>query len=72
MRSSTADPQNDRLAKSSPPSARALRDEELKVEIRRVYQDNLGVYGARKIWRQLGREGFAVARCTGRAPHARA
>jgi putative transposase len=51
-------------AKRRPPSARALRDEELKVEIRRVHADNFGVYGARKVWRQLGREGNVVARCT--------
>jgi putative transposase len=51
-------------AKSRPPSARALRDEELKKEIMRVFNDNFGVYGARKIWRQLLREGRQVARCT--------
>jgi putative transposase len=45
-------------------SARAVRDAKLKVEIRRVYDDNLKVYGARKVWRQLYREGIAVARCT--------
>ena len=46
------------------PSARAVRDEELKAEVRRVHAENFGVYGARKVWRQLGREGVAVARCT--------
>jgi putative transposase len=46
------------------PSARALRDAKLKVEIRRVHDDNFGVYGARKLWRQLHREGISVARCT--------
>jgi putative transposase len=51
-------------AKRRPPSARELRDEELKVEIRRVHKDNFGVYGARKAWRQLRREGTVVARCT--------
>jgi putative transposase len=51
-------------AKNRPLSARALRDEELKVEIRRVHAEHLGVYGARKVWRQLHREGIAVARCT--------
>jgi putative transposase len=51
-------------AKRRLPSARALRDEELKVEIRRVHADNFGVYGARKVWRQLHREGIVVARCT--------
>ena len=51
-------------AKRRPPSARALRDEELKAEIARVHAEHFGVYGARKVWRQLGREGIAVARCT--------
>jgi transposase InsO family protein len=51
-------------AKSRLPSARALRDEELKGEIARVHAEQFGVYGARKVWRQLGREGIAVARCT--------
>ena len=46
------------------PSARALRDEKLKLDIRRVHQDNFGVYGARKVWRQLRREGISAARCT--------
>jgi putative transposase len=46
------------------PSARAVRDAWLKVEIGRVHADNFGVYGARKVWRQLGREGTVVARCT--------
>jgi putative transposase len=46
------------------PSARALRDEQLKTAISRVHQDNYGVYGARKVWLQLNREGTAVARCT--------
>ena len=36
----------------------------MKVEIRRVYDEHFGVYGARKVWRQLHREGIAVARCT--------
>jgi putative transposase len=47
-----------------PRSARRRRDEELKVEIRRVHAERFGVYGARKVWRQLHREGTAVARCT--------
>jgi putative transposase len=46
------------------PSARALRDAELLVQIRRVHAANQGVYGAEKVWRQLHREGIAVARCT--------
>jgi transposase InsO family protein len=45
-------------------SARARRDAELKVAVQRVFEENFGVYGARKVWRQLQREGFAVARCT--------
>jgi transposase InsO family protein len=45
-------------------SARAKRDAELEVEVLRVYVENFCVYGARKIWRQLRREGFDVARCT--------
>jgi putative transposase len=44
--------------------ARARRDITLKTEIRRVYEENFGVYGVRKVWRQLLREGIAVARCT--------
>ncbi len=51
-------------AKANRPSRRQLRDAELEVEIRRVYDENFGVYGARKVWRQLNREGFGVARCT--------
>jgi putative transposase len=51
-------------AKRRLPSARALRDEKLKVDIRRVHKENFGVYGARKVWRQLHREGISVARCT--------
>ena len=45
-------------------SDRARRDEVLRPEIRRVFEENWQVYGARKIWRQLRREGFDVARCT--------
>jgi putative transposase len=51
-------------AKRRPPSARALRDEALKAEIARVHAEHFGVDGARKVWRQLHREGIAVARCT--------
>src|SRR5712691_9791750 len=51
-------------ARSRPPCARNLRDEKLKPEIARVHGENFGVYGARKIWRQLNREGIVVARCT--------
>ena len=45
-------------------SARARRDAALKIEVRRVFEENFGVYGVRKVWRQLKREGFDVARCT--------
>ncbi len=45
-------------------SRRAKRDEVLKSEIRRVFEENFRVYGVRKLWRQLGREGLVVARCT--------
>jgi transposase InsO family protein len=44
--------------------ARAKRDATLMAEIRRVWEDNFQVYGVRKIWRQLAREGIVVARCT--------
>jgi len=50
--------------KSRPASPRAIRDERLKEDIRRVHSANFGVYGARKLWRQLNREGIPVARCT--------
>ena len=43
---------------------RAKRDAELSVHIRRVFAENFSVYGVRKVWRQLTREGVAVARCT--------
>ena len=50
--------------KKRPPSARAGRDEYLRGEIRRVWDSNLEVYGADKVWAQLNREGIRVARCT--------
>jgi putative transposase len=46
------------------PSARAVRDDQLKAMIVRVHADNYGVYGARKVWLALNREGTPVARCT--------
>ncbi|WP_344690554.1 IS3 family transposase [Blastococcus jejuensis] len=49
-------------ARTRPPSTRAVRDDQLKAEIR-VHEANLGVYGARKVWRALNREGVPVARC---------
>jgi transposase InsO family protein len=45
-------------------SRRARRDLALKPEIARVFAENFEVYGVRKVWRQLGREGISVARCT--------
>jgi transposase InsO family protein len=45
-------------------SPRARQDRVLMEQIRQVHAANFGVYGARKVWRQLGREGVAVARCT--------
>ena len=44
--------------------ARVRRDEALKPEIRRVWENNFKVYGVRKVWIQLNREGIAVAKCT--------
>ena len=44
-------------------SERARRDVVLKTEIDRVFKGNFGVYGVRKVWRQMKREGFDVARC---------
>ena len=51
-------------AKTRPRCKRAVRDEELSAHIRRVFDENYGVYGARKVWRQLNREEVQVARCT--------
>lgn len=45
-------------------SARAQSDDALRPEIQRVWDENRHVYGAKKVWKQLKREGFAVARCT--------
>eukprot|EP00456_Euglypha_rotunda_P088095 TRINITY_DN9002_c0_g2_i1.p1 TRINITY_DN9002_c0_g2~~TRINITY_DN9002_c0_g2_i1.p1 ORF type:complete len:302 (+),score=35.37 TRINITY_DN9002_c0_g2_i1:337-1242(+) len=45
-------------------SARAKRDESLKSEVQRVFLENFAVYGVRKMWRQLKRDGFCLARCT--------
>ena len=43
---------------------RARRDARLRPEIRRVWEENFQVYGVRKVWRQLRREGIEIARCT--------
>lgn len=58
---------HEHVARQAAPSrlpARAQRDAALQVEIRRVFEENLDVYGVRKVWRQLRREGVSVARCT--------
>jgi putative transposase len=51
-------------AKTRPPSPRALRDAELRPEVLRVWEQNLAVYGADKVWDQLNKDGITVARCT--------
>ena len=51
-------------AKTRPPSARQVRDAELKPEVLRVWEQNLSVYGADKVWDQLNKDGITVARCT--------
>jgi putative transposase len=51
-------------ATSRPVSARAVRDADLTDLIRKVHADNYGVYGARKVWHELHRQGVDVARCT--------
>jgi putative transposase len=45
-------------------TARAHRDASLRVEIQRVYDEHHQVYGPRKVWKQLRREGIRAARCT--------
>jgi putative transposase len=50
------------LSKTS--TVKEQRDQQLAVEIARVHRENFGVYGARKVWLQLNREGIPVARCT--------
>jgi putative transposase len=52
------------VARKRPLSQRVMRDRELIVEIQRVYDENLFVYGADKVWAQLNRENIRVARCT--------
>jgi len=56
--------QKTRQADPSRLPKRVRRDAALRMEIERVWHENRQVYGARKVWRQLHREGFAVARCT--------
>lgn len=49
-------------ARSRPPSARTLADEELKLKISEIHRENFAVYGARKVWRALARKGEDVGR----------
>lgn len=51
-------------AKTRPESTRTVRDRELAVRIEQVHEDNYSVYGARKVWAELHRQGVDVARCT--------
>jgi len=51
-------------ARKRAPSARQVRDTQLRPEILRVFEQNLCVYGADKVWDQLGKDGIGVARCT--------
>ena len=53
-----------RRARPETAPARVRRDAELSREIRRVWIENFEVYGVRKVWRQMQREGHDVARCT--------
>lgn len=55
-------------AKARPPSARDRGDAAAKVEIRRVWMANYQVYGARRVYKQLRREGHIIARCTVERP----
>jgi putative transposase len=58
---------HEHVARRGDPSrmpVRAKRDPELRREVQRVFEENLRVYGVRKVWHQLRREGFQVARCT--------
>jgi putative transposase len=50
--------------KALPPSARTVTDEKLTNEIRRIHDANYQAYGARKMWRELHRQGILAARCT--------
>jgi putative transposase len=58
---------HERVAQRRDPSRlspRAQRDEAMKPEVRRMFDANFKVYGVRKVWRQMQREGFDIARCT--------
>jgi len=53
-----------RVADPGKRSARARRDDEIREQIRRVHAASFGLYGTRKVWHQLRREGIKVAKCT--------
>ena len=53
-----------RLANPQLRSARARRDDEIREQIKRVHDDSSGLYGTRKVWHQMRREGVKVAKCT--------
>ena len=53
-----------RLADPGKRSVRVRRDDEIKQQIRRVHGDSSGLYGTRKVWHQIRREGATVAKCT--------
>ena len=53
-----------RLADPAKRSARARRDDDMCEQIRRVHEASFGIYGSRKVWHQLRREGLDVAKCT--------
>jgi putative transposase len=58
------DPSSYYKFKKRPEAARTVRDAELTVLIKQIHADNYSVYGARKIWRELHRQGHQAARCT--------
>jgi len=53
-----------RLAAPARRPARARRDDDMREHIKRVHENSFGLYGARKVWHQLRREGISIARCT--------
>jgi transposase InsO family protein len=57
-----------RLADPGKRSVRARRDDEIKEQIKRVHDNSSGLYGTRKVWHQMRREGIKVAKCTVERP----
>src|SRR5690606_28540398 len=53
-----------RLADPDKRPARARRDDEMRAQIKRVHESSFGLYGTRKVWHQLRREGVVIAKCT--------